>query len=184
SLPYIFDRFYQAENDPANYSEGTGIGLALTKELVELMGGTISVISTPGRGSAFTVQLPIHRHAPLQMDGIADGTAAGLEFDVPAHDPEPIRTDPSPLPDSTESDKYSVLIIEDNVSVAQYLINCLRDKYSVMHAPDGRTGVEMAFASMPDIIICDVMMPEMNGYEVCTVLKSDKRSDHIPIIIL
>ena len=76
------------------------------------------------------------------------------------------------------------LIIEDNADVVHYLKSCLEKQYQTLHAINGQIGIEMAFEKIPDVIICDVMMPEKDGFEVCATLKTDQRTDHIPIIIL
>ncbi|MGM0580877.1 MAG: ATP-binding protein [Bacteroidota bacterium] len=176
SLPHVFNRFYQIESHSSNYVEGTGIGLALTKELVELMGGTIDAESEPGKGSEFIVELPIEKTA-LQLE----------------ESPTPLK--PNPLFESEEkshSEQFSndkndlplALIIEDSKDVAYYLKTCLHGCYKTIHAQNGKIGLEMAYENIPDVIICDVMMPEKDGFEVCSTLKTDQRTDHIPIVLL
>lgn len=174
-IPHVFDRFYQADHSATRNTEGTGIGLALAKELVELMHGTIRVKSVLGRGSEFTVKIPVTTHAPkvssiqepLEMVPVAS-PAAGKIIST--------KTQAQDLP--------IILIIEDNLDVANYLKVVLEHKYQCLHALNGRTGLEIAYDVIPDIIICDVMMPGMDGFEVCDTLKSDERSDHIPVIML
>jgi signal transduction histidine kinase/ligand-binding sensor domain-containing protein/DNA-binding response OmpR family regulator len=174
-LPHIFDRFYQADSSSSRRSEGTGIGLALTKEFTELLGGVIEVKSTVGKGSIFNLIIPITKNAPKTEDVRPSNTIALYS--------EKTRI---PIEEALESDTQLplLLIIEDNADVAHYLKSCLKGKYEILYAADGIIGIEMAYEKVPDIIICDVMMPGKDGYEVCATLKSDERTDHIPIIML
>lgn len=174
-LPMIFDRFYQVEDSPKRHVEGTGIGLALTKELVDLHKGTITVERNDQRGTTFTVYLPV---AP-------DGAIHERSF---VKFPQAIeRTQPQE--DSLETTALSlneniVLLIEDNDDVRKFIKDCLLGKYQILEAKNGKEGVAMAIAHIPDLIISDVMMPEMNGYEACKALKSDSLTSHIPIVML
>lgn len=170
----IFNRFYQVDDSSSRAQEGTGIGLALTKELVELLGGTIEVESTLKKGSTFIVQLPVTTNASQVKE---------IEFNkegliIPSSSSEDVQHQ------NSESDLPLVLIIEDNVDVAFYLQSCLTERYNTLHANNGSIGIEMAYNNIPDIIISDVMMPEKDGFEVCKTLKSDQRTSHIPIILL
>ncbi|MCC6463069.1 MAG: response regulator [Saprospiraceae bacterium] len=189
-LPHVFDRFYQAPRQktskerakntvsPGMPGEGTGIGLTLSKELIELMGGNISAVSEPGQGTCFSIRLPVTNNAP-SVRGNHTGTAD-------------IHVSTEPVDDSNkhavlqtfEPERPLLLIIEDNRDVVAYMIRLLQHDYRIETAPDGRTGIEKAFALVPDLIISDVMMPEKDGYEVCETLKNDERSSHIPIILL
>ncbi len=172
-IPHVFDRFYQADSSSIRMQEGTGIGLALTKELVELMHGTITVTSQEGNGSKFVVEIPVTTKAPEGQDVLAslpDTFVAGPATALSQN--------------GKESELPVVLIIEDNRDVVNYLMLTLNKKYHCLHAVNGQTGLEMAFEEIPDILICDVMMPGMDGYEVCETLKTDERSNHIPIIML
>jgi len=175
-LPFIFDRFYQAEDTSSSHPGGTGIGLAYTKELSQLMGGHIEVSSEMGKGSIFTCYLPIHREASLQTESIrpisiqpaAETTAtAGM---TPASE----HSDERPM----------ILVVEDNPDLVSYLQTILQGAYDVHIARDGQQGIEQALELIPDLIISDVMMPRKNGYELCEALKTNVRSSHIPIILL
>jgi signal transduction histidine kinase/ligand-binding sensor domain-containing protein/DNA-binding response OmpR family regulator len=175
-LQNIFSRFYQADNSTIRKSEGTGIGLALTKELVDLMHGTIEVKSVLDKGSEFNVFIPISRKATVSKH---------IQVAKMAH--HPISKQPTEISSDTvesQSDLPLLLIIEDNVDVAHYLKTCLKNKYETLHAINGIDGIEMALEKIPDIIISDVMMPGKDGFEVCETLKTDERTDHIPIIML
>lgn len=175
-LPNIFNRFYQTDASTIRKSGGTGIGLALTKELVDLMEGTIEAKSTPEHGSEFSIRIPVTRRAPLMEHA---------ETVKVTHIPvaKTVSTPPVQIVES-DSELPLVLIIEDNMDVVHYLKTCLKDNYQTIHAENGLTGIEMAIEKIPDIIISDVMMPGKDGFEVCATLKTDERTDHIPIIIL
>jgi signal transduction histidine kinase/DNA-binding response OmpR family regulator len=175
-LTNIFDRFYQTDISRIRKNEGAGIGLALTKELVDLMNGTIEVKSKVNEGTEFTVLLPVTTNAPKSKSVQAKPTVQ-----TPVINTKPIVTE-HPL--DTNSELPLALIIEDNKDVAHYLQTCFVDKYQTLHAINGFVGIEMALERIPDIIITDVMMPGKDGFEVCAALKSDERTDHIPIIIL
>ena len=177
NLPHIFNRFYQVNASESRSGEGTGIGLALTKELVNLMGGTIEVKSELNKGSEFIVELPISRKATMTNNAHFISRSESIITTENSNIESAERFNPnSQLPLS--------LIIEDNHDVAHYLKACLKGKYQTLHASNGDLGIEMAFKHIPDIIISDVMMPGKDGYEVCKTLKTDERTDHIPIIIL
>jgi signal transduction histidine kinase/ligand-binding sensor domain-containing protein/CheY-like chemotaxis protein len=175
-IEYIFNRFYQVNSSTTRYGSGTGIGLSLTKEYVELMNGTIVVTSTEGKGSEFTVQIPITRDADRFNDIILPTDFQKIDFSTNRKDL--IRTS------NTTSELPLALLIEDNQDVAHYLQMCLDTKYHTIIAKDGLEGIEKAYQTIPDIIISDVMMPKKDGFEVCASLKSDSRTDHIPIILL
>ena len=176
-IDHLFDRFYQVDNSSTRQGEGTGIGLSLAKEFTELMNGTIGVKSTLGKGSTFTVQIPVTHTA-------VKATEARITV-------EPPITAPAAKPDiraishlNGDPELPLVLIIEDNEDVAHYLRTCLKGKYQTIHAVNGVLGIEMALENIPDIIISDVMMPGKDGFEVCATLKINELTDHIPIIML
>jgi signal transduction histidine kinase/ligand-binding sensor domain-containing protein/DNA-binding response OmpR family regulator len=173
-LKYIFDRFYQIDNSSTRKGEGTGIGLALTKELVELLGGKITVKSVPGVLTEFCISIPVTHQAP---------TKKTEQTDIVLPEYENTTVDIA-FEDNTNKDLPLALIVEDNPDVAQYIISCIKKKYRVKWSPDGGAGVEAAIQFIPDIIISDVMMPVKDGFEVCEILKQDERTSHIPIILL
>lgn len=175
-LPNIFNRFYQTDTSTIRKHEGTGIGLALTKELVELMNGIIKAKSTLDKGSEFSVMIPITRKA---------SKVAEISIDTSVIYPvAKASSKPNEQVHETNSELPLVLIVEDNSDVAHYLKTCLKNKYNTIHAINGVDGIEMALEKIPDIIISDIMMPGKDGFEVCETLKSDERTDHIPIIML
>ena len=179
-LPHIFDRFYQIDDSSTRHSGGTGIGLALTKELVELMEGTITVQSQLHKGTEFTILLPIRQKAAFakvfSKEKLAEKLDSSAEEAILVKEEQSTATDNPTLP--------LVLIIEDNLDVITYLQACLEAQYRVRIALDGQAGIEKALELIPDIIITDVMMPLKDGYEVCEVLKAAEKTSHIPIIML
>lgn len=182
---HIFDKFYQVDNTSSKLEKGTGIGLALAKEFVELMRGSINVESTLGKGSVFSIKIPIANNAVQSDDSELFSTSSIFKTNV-----APIISDESQSSDesqfSNESNKNTplVLIVEDNIDVAHYIKTCLTENYQILHAPNGAKGINMALEKIPDIIISDVMMPVKDGFEVCKSLKTDELTDHIPIIML
>mgnify|MGYP001153685903 CR=1 FL=1 len=175
-LPNIFNRFYQTDASTIRKHEGTGIGLALTKELVELMNGAIEVKSTLDKGSEFSLMIPVTKNAPLADKVQIEAIPTTPKLNESSKQIEQTLKSDSELP--------LVLIVEDNMDVAHYLKMCLANTYETIHAVNGIEGIEMALEKIPDVIICDVMMPGKDGFEVCETLKTDERSNHIPIIIL
>lgn len=172
-LPMIFDRFYQIKHSDDRYIEGTGIGLALTKELVELHKGTITVESQHQQGTTFIVRLPV---APME---VVKGDVADISFPKMLQEQEGSLEETAPV-----LHENIVLLIEDNPDVRAFVKDCLVGEYQILEARNGKEGVAMAIAHIPDLIISDVMMPEMDGYEVCKALKSDSLTSHIPIVML
>lgn len=170
-LPHIFDRFYQAKNLEKAKTGGTGIGLALTRELVQLLGGHISVQSEWGRGTTFSITLPVHRKALVEASPVF---AAEKERVV-----KTVRA-----PGENNPDLPALLMIEDNPDVVDFLTAGLEPFYNLEYAYNGRSGIEKALEIIPDLIISDVMMPEKDGFEVCQALKEDPRTSHIPIVLL
>lgn len=173
-LPHIFDRFHQVDND--YQYRGTGIGLALVRELVKLMDGEIQVESKADEGTTFILHLPIHNKAPLatHLPKIREvERAASPEF-ISTAIGEALVEEGLPV----------LLIIEDNLDILQYLQTCLSDHYQLLISRNGEDGLAKAFEKVPDIVISDVRMPKMNGFELCTALKQDDRTNHIPVILL
>lgn len=171
-LPYIFDRFYQA--DSLYKEQGTGLGLSLAKELVELMNGGIYVESELNKGSKFYINLPINNSALLADSKNELWAKSNNQLSEKEIQKDAVEDDGLPI----------VLIIEDNPDVAYYIQSCLTNRYQTIVSHNGKIGMEKALEVLPDLIISDVMMPEMSGFEVCKTLKEDERSSHIPIILL
>lgn len=169
-LPYIFDRFYQANN--AHQASGTGIGLAIVKSLVELHQGILKVESKVGKGASFTVRLLANNTYPDAMHKESELEKCNTEnLDLEE-------------PDKTSDHRPLILVVEDNDGIRDYLLESLSDSYRIMTAVNGKEGVELALSEVPDIIVSDIMMPVMDGMEVCRKLKSNVVTSHIPIILL
>ncbi|UOE47254.1 ATP-binding protein [Mucilaginibacter sp. SMC90] len=170
-LSYIFDRFYQSRNSinsNQNSNKGTGIGLALVKELVEAQGGNIGVQSSvmPPAGTTFNVLLPYRKDEELNNKT----TYEEYEEDTVAI--------------STTEGREEILVVEDNAELAAFITTSIAGYYKVKHAPNGLKGAEIAFSEMPDLVISDVLMDGMDGFELCALLKQDVRTSHIPVILL
>jgi signal transduction histidine kinase/CheY-like chemotaxis protein len=193
----IFDRFYQVDASQTRAHEGTGIGLALTKELVELQHGEIVVRSEGGRGATFVVRLPLGREhlkaeelvetgSSEQLSVVSDQTsgklqmASGMDSDFPSIQQS---TTPS-IQEPPSNDETIVLIVEDNRDVCAYIRQYLEPAFKIVEAHDGVEGVNLALQIIPDLIISDVMMPKRDGNALCRRLKTDEKTSHIPIILL
>ena len=186
-LDKVFDRFYQVDASQTREHEGSGIGLALVKELVELHHGTIQVQSETGKGTTFVVRLPLGRNH-LKDDEIIDMPTSAeptphkvyvADADKPVEDAK-VETESV----QAKGGKPIILIVEDNADVRAYIKDYLVSAYEVTEARDGVEGIEKALEIIPDLIISDVMMPKKDGYEVCRTLKLDEKTSHIPIILL
>jgi len=176
-LPYIFDRFYQVEGGNTRKAIGTGIGLSITQELIQLLNGRIQVKSKINQGTTFEVLLPITNKASVYnktYDRQASELVPELSLATVTETANLIADKELPL----------LLLIEDNEDVLHYLIACLKGNYQIITALNGQQGLDTALSRIPDLIISDVMMPEMGGYEVCARLKAIDTSCHIPIILL
>ncbi len=179
-LPLIFDRFYQSDGTHTRQGEGTGIGLALTRELVKLMDGTIAVKSHQGKGAEFKVTFPLQHNLDVEEKQIkAPVLTSKINVDAPDSVDEP-----QVLTDNKDSDLPHILIADDNEDVRTYLATCLKNDYIIEIAKNGKECEDIAFNTTPDLIILDVMMPLKDGFEVCKSLKTDERTSHIPIIML
>jgi signal transduction histidine kinase/DNA-binding NarL/FixJ family response regulator len=197
-LATIFDRFYQADTPHEHLQKGTGIGLAIAKELVELHHGTIDVHSREGRdsGTEFIIRLPLG-DAHLEPGEIVEkpgppspGQISGeiSRFEQREEEGEDIEadedTDIETGMDMEIRGKDIILVVEDSTDVREYIKGALEPIYRVIEAADGREGIEKAEEIIPDLIISDIMMPEKDGYELCRVLKNQRETSHIPIILL
>ena len=168
----IFLRFFQS--DESNTNSGAGIGLALVKELVHLHQGTIFVASKPGKGTRFTIRIPYE---------------LGHENRVSADQPEGTADQAAGLMDAEEelSGNYHsrvMLIVEDNADVRQFVRSHFQTSYTIQEAGNGEEGLKLALETIPDIVISDIIMPYMDGYELCKRLKNDERTSHIPVLLL
>ncbi len=188
----VFDRFHRVDGLASRSEPGTGIGLALAKELVELHGGSLSVESDEGFGSTFILRLPMgRRHLTSEQIVRVDETenpdvgvvaASGLSANAGAELTAPERV--SDGEDAEEDDVTTVLVVEDNPDVRAYLRRHLARTYRVLEAPDGERGLELARTRLPDLIVSDVMMSGLDGHALCRALKQDPETDFMPVILL
>lgn len=169
-LAIIFERFTQLDKPGKIIERGSGIGLSLTQEYVKLHGGTIDVESEEGKGSCFTLQIPLRKISNEEPD----------ETNIRIEPISEQRSEDIIL----ETDKPVVLIVEDNEDLGFYLKDNLRNNYQIIEAENGKTGLKQARNEVPDLIISDIMMPEMDGIEMCKQIKENRNTCHIPIIIL
>lgn len=192
-LPRIFERFYRSSAGMARTYEGSGIGLALVKELVELLAGTISVQSQEGRGTCFTVRIPRRtvetaeststKEAPEQTCG-ANTLAGAFVQDAQRwlSDAKVLAT--APLADVSAT-RRRILVVDDDADMRSYIRQLLEDAdYEIETAPDGVSALERCEARSPDLILADVIMPRMSGIALMNALRADKRTARLPIILL
>jgi signal transduction histidine kinase/DNA-binding response OmpR family regulator len=177
----IFDRFYQVDSDSTREQEGSGIGLALIKELVELHQGTITVKSQPAQGSVFTVCLPLGKEHLAEKDIIKIPVD---EIEIENYDISRNSVPDQPSENFIDENLPLLLIVEDNMDVQNYLAGILEREYNLIFAANGQQGINQALKSIPDLIVSDVMMPGMDGFEMCAKIKNDRATSHIPVILL
>jgi len=179
----IFERFYQVDSSQTKSYEGSGIGLALTKELVELHGGTIDLQSEEGKGSRFTVFIPAERKAYSEKDILSD---------APEYVMQSVESDLDHLLESPEKkvqtkmdeNQEILLVVDDHQDIRKYIRQNLGDEFSIMEAENGKEGLKIALQVIPDLVLSDIMMPEMDGTEFCRRLKEDTKTSHVPVILL
>lgn len=179
-LPRIFDRFYQVDDTNRRNYEGTGIGLALVKELVDVLKGEIKVESSFGHGSTFTVILPHLQEVPQhEAFTVPDYIALQAPLQTTA-ETAPTPIDPAPMVD----DRALLLIVEDNPDLRTYIRSIFAESYQIIEAQDGQEGLEKTLEMLPDLVICDLMMPRLDGFSFCSAAKSNSLSNHIPVVML
>lgn len=191
-LTYIFDRFYQVDDSETRSFDGTGIGLALVKELVELHHGQVHAKSIEGSGTSMILHFPLGRAHLKDIEILPEGKEIdGMkEFKKPI---QIIGNSKSTIPNTTAPTTYiengldeipTLLIIEDHADLRKYMVEQLKGTFKILEAENGLIGIEMAHEYIPDLIVSDIMMPGIDGYDLCQRLKKDERSSHIPIILL
>ena len=161
-LPRIFDRYYQAKN-ATHPIKGTGIGLALVKNMVELHDAEINVRSRPNEGTEFTVRFLTNNSYP----------------DAIHYYPEEMQ-----IEETEENSKYVILVVDDDQEIIEYIKDSLSDTYTILSAENGEIGYKTACEEIPDIIISDIMMPILDGIEMCRLIKKDVKTSHIPVVLL
>jgi signal transduction histidine kinase/DNA-binding NarL/FixJ family response regulator len=199
-IPHLFERFHRVRGARARTHEGTGIGLALVQELVRLHGGTIGVASTPGVGTTFTVSLPAGTaHLPAERL-VSSRTTQGGPWGSALYVEEALRWLPDNADDGQAMPGYSaaapesdfpaphqavrILLVDDNADMRAYVTRLLGARYLVEAVADGATALEVARARPPDLVLADVMMPGLDGFELLRALRSNPRTATLPVILL
>lgn len=190
-IPKLFDRFYQVDSSFTREYEGTGIGLSLTKELVELHYGRIIVESEKGSWTEFTLEFPLGRDH-LKDEEIVKGEEKVVELKMPVDEEKYLIPNMNSEKESLIAEarkgelekKTIILVVEDNYDMRQYIRESLDGNYLIEEAVNGEQGVRKAEKIIPDLIISDMMMPKMDGNELVRILKNDEKTSHIPIILL
>jgi signal transduction histidine kinase/ligand-binding sensor domain-containing protein/DNA-binding response OmpR family regulator len=172
-LEKVFERFFQNDLPSSMVNQGSGIGLSITREFVKIHGGSISVMSEPEKGSCFTVLLPLNE---IVHHTVVESVEAAYAADR--------DTSEELLVAEHRGKKPVLLLVEDNEDFRFYLKDNLKLHYSIIEAKHGKEGLQRALAFLPDLIVSDIMMPEMNGIELCKKIKCDQRTSHIPVILL
>lgn len=175
----IFERFFQNDVPESMINQGSGIGLAITREFVKMHGGEITVESEPDHGSCFIIKLPLVVYDVPEPNLSLDNGAENEKQNMVA--PDESKNAPK---EQHTSKKPVVLLVEDNDDFRFYLKDNLKDIFYIIEASNGKDGWQKALSQHPDIIVSDISMPEMTGIELCKKLKSDKRTSHIPVVLL
>lgn len=170
-IQHIFERFYQIDS---SHSGGSGIGLALVKTFVDMQGGTIDVESTPKKGTVFTVTLPV-----TPVEGALSEPVNLISGELVVSELGDISSD-----ENKEEFQSTILVIDDNPDVRTLVGSLFCDEYTVIEAANGTSGIQSAMYNIPDLIICDVMMPGIDGLECCKRLKNEVNTSHIPVLML
>lgn len=186
-LEHIFERYYRS--DSAKDKEGIGIGLALSKNLVELHLGTIQIESEINKGSVFTVTIPRNKHlfenAIIERkEPEPEEPTASKELEEWVLTPELMDSEKKAPNINVKDSKELILLVDDHPDILNYMEGLLEGKYDLIYARDGKEGLEKALRYIPDLIVSDVMMPKLNGMELCNRLKKTTETTHIPIILL
>lgn len=178
-LERIFDRFYRIDSNETHGISGTGVGLHIVNEFVKLHGGTVEVDSELGKGTVFTVQIPMSKetYGTNRQDVIYSGTDDESNAAYNRDSENDFILD-------AENGVYTLLIIDDNEDFRLFLKDLFSNDYRILSAKDGQHGYELATEYIPDLVLCDVMMPNVDGYEFCRKIKQDIRSSHIPVVLL
>ena len=174
-LPYIFSRFYQVDPSDTRSAEGTGIGLAVAKELVELMHGQIKAESAEGLFTQMTLRIPYQTAEAIANQPVFETTSQDVHGNLSYENTLPVVAD---------DDKPLILLIEDHDELRDFLQQILTDKYRVLSAGAGDAGIALARKHIPNVVVTDLMMPGTDGYQVSSTLKKDEKTSHIPVVIL
>lgn len=186
-LSQIFDRFYQVEDASNQQTQGSGIGLALTKNIVALHHGSIEVTSEEMKGTTFLIQLPFgetHFTDHQKISNFKNSEDLGNYVATNISKEGIIVAQPTPLITSSTKNKATILLVEDNTDIRAYLKENLETLYQIEEADNGKKGLEKALTNPPDLVLADISMPEMDGIAMCEQLKTNVLTSHIPVILL
>jgi len=183
---FIFDRFFQVRDRKSDAKSGTGIGLHLSKMLVELHHGSIRVESEPNKGSKFFIELPLDekQFSPECFEPVNSSESASQARPTFLDYESSLSDENNMVLDKTTGSLHTLLIIEDDTEILNYIRMELSKKYTIYTANNGKDGLNRAFAYLPDVIISDIVMPERDGLTLCRILKTNEKTCHIPIILL
>ena len=198
-LDHLFERFHRVTGARSRSHEGSGIGLALTAELVNLHGGTIVAESIPGQGTRFSVRVPLGMaHLPAEQvaltptggatnifretEGFLAESSRWLDYEARSRTADP--TPAFPAPTDVTDDQLRILVVDDNLDMREYIVGLLADHYRVETAPDGVVALKMVRASPPDLVLTDVMIPGLDGFGLLAAMRSDATTMHVPIVML
>jgi signal transduction histidine kinase len=199
NLPYIFDRFWQADGSSKRKYQGVGIGLALVKEFTEIQGGKVSVMSQEGKGTRFTIRFAYHKAEPVAKPAALEertaesaGTVSSEEWLVNLYRRAELFPAMTPLQQSLKPVEVSrngrrlpkALVADDEPDMLRFLKSQLSQHYEVLEAVDGQQAIEKAAQFLPDIILLDMMMPEKDGLQACREIRERTSTGSIPIILL
>jgi signal transduction histidine kinase/CheY-like chemotaxis protein len=202
AIPKLFDRFHRVANTRSRTHEGSGIGLALVQELVKLHGGSIDVASTVGRGTSFIVRIPFGQNhlTAGKIGGSRSSSSTGVGAtpfveealrwlpDEPTHSEElfeSVEFLPVPCPPASDSaDRSRILVADDNADMRQYLARLLAEHYEVETVADGQIAINAARQRPPNLILSDVMMPVLDGFDLLKAIRADERTRSIPVVLL
>ena len=174
-IPHIFEPFYRADNAEGT---GSGVGLALVKQIIDAIGGTIEVESRLGKGTIFTVRVKNNKDYASHSSAVTEWSVKPSEIQISDN-----KQNYDPIVGDADSD-ISILIVEDNADVSHFIGSLLADKYQLHFASDGEQGLSLAQELLPDVIITDLMMPHTDGLSLCRAIRADVETDHIPIIVI
>jgi signal transduction histidine kinase/AraC-like DNA-binding protein/ligand-binding sensor domain-containing protein len=180
----IFDRFYQVDNSKTRGYEGSGLGMALVKELVEIHHGQISLESVVGKGTTCTLRLPIGRNH-FREDEIGETNGPGFISESLAYAGREANLErAAESPSTLNGEEPVILIVDDNSDMRHFIGKVLADSFQIVEADNGHNGLNKAGQIIPDLIISDVMMPGLDGFELCRRIKTNELTSHIPVILL
>jgi CheY-like chemotaxis protein len=199
NLPFVFDRFWQADGSSKRKYQGVGIGLALVKELAEVQGGSVSVHSTEGKGTTFTVKLPYTKAEPVPKPVEVESETS--ESDTRTVSSEewlsnlyrraelfpaltPLNATLKPVEVSRNGNRPKALIADDEPDMLRFLKSQLTEHFEVLEAVDGQQAIEKASQFLPDIILLDMMMPEKDGLQACREIRERTSTQSIPVVML